>query len=258
MEAYRTDNELMEKYIATHDPSLREEVILRYVPLVHFTLGRLGLSKYKSSDYADFESQGLIGLIEAIDHYDPKFGTKLSTYATLKIRGKVLDYLREIDWLPRSAREKGRLVQNGISELETTFHRTPTDNELASHLNMNIETLQQVLQDASHMVISLDSAYEESDSVEESSLHEKLLDENQDDPSDEFERKDTQQFMIEALKSLPEKEKMVLSLYYFDELTFKEIGEILNVTESRICQIHGRAVLALKTYLQSSVNQENI
>jgi RNA polymerase sigma factor FliA len=256
MDTYRTDNQLMEEYVTTHDPATREEVILRYIPLVHFTLGRLGLSKYKSSDYVDFESQGLIGLIEAIDHYDPKYGTKLSTYATLKIRSKVLDYLREMDWLPRGARERVKIVQNGISELEVTLQRAPSDIELAGHLNMNLDTLQQVLQDASHMVISLDAAYEESEDSDATSLHERLLDEAQDNPSIEFENKDIQKYVVEALKELPDREKMVLSLYYFDELTFKEIGEVIEVSESRVCQIHGRAIITLKARIQSSSSRE--
>jgi RNA polymerase sigma factor FliA len=257
MEAFRTDNDLMDKYVATHDPSLREEIILRYIPLIHFVLGRLGLSKYKSADYADFESQGLIGLIEAIDHYDPKYGAKLSTYATLKIRSKVLDYLREMDWLPRGARERVKAVQNGISELESRFQRTPSDDELANHLNMNKDTLQQALQDASHMVVSLDAVYDETDASDGTTLHEKLLDESQDNPSIEFENRDTQQYLVNTLKLLPEREKLVLSFYYYDELTFKEIGEVLNISESRVCQIHGRAVTSLKTQMQTKFTHAN-
>jgi RNA polymerase sigma factor FliA len=247
----QADHELMEKYIQTGDASIREEIILRYVPLVHFVLGRLGVRRYKSSDYDDFESQGLLGLIEAVDHYNPAYGTRLSTYATLKIRSKVLDYLRQIDWLPRTARERVRMVQKGVNKLETKLQRLPTEDELAEFLQMDDTTLQKALLDSSCMVVSLDMETNELSDSESMPLYERISDENQANPSVDFEGVDSQTFVAKALQELPERERTVLSLYYYDELTFKEIGQVLSISESRVCQIHGRAIINLNAKLKS-------
>jgi RNA polymerase sigma factor FliA len=230
---------------------LREAVILHFTPLVHFVLGRLGLSRSTTDDYDDLQSQGVMGLIEAVDHFKPEFGTKLSTYATFKIRGKVLDYLRGMDWLSRSARQKVRSVQQATRDLEHTLNRLPNDEELAQHMQIDMDTLQQIQQDSSHSVVSLD--VEDAEDTEEGSapLHEKLTDERQINPSQSSEQKEMQRLLAGALKLLPDREQLVLSLYYYEELTFKEIGRTLDISESRVCQIHGRAMTNLKTFLKS-------
>jgi RNA polymerase sigma factor for flagellar operon FliA len=217
-------------------------------------LGRLGISRYRSDNYEDLESQGLMGLIEAVDNYKAEFGTKLSTYATLKIRSKVLDYLREMDWLPRTARQRVKIVQQAMTKMENELHRLPSDDELASHLGMDIALLQHTLMDSSHSVVSLDDERVDTNDENGTSLYEKITDENQGDPSIEFEEQDTQQHLVYALKKLPEREQLVLSLYYYDELTFKEIGKTLDISESRVCQIHGRAVMNLKSLLNGINN----
>lgn len=248
----QADHELIERYVEERDPFLREEIILRYVPLVHFVLGRLGVRRYKSSDYEDFESQGLLGLIEAVDHYNPAFGTRLSTYATLKIRSKVLDYLRQIDWLPRTARERVRMVQDGVNKLETQLHRLPTEGELATYLQIDSSTLQKALLDSSCIVVSLDVETNEQNDSEAMPLYERITDENQSNPSVDFEGMDSQLYVARALQELPERERTVLSLYYYDELTFKEIGQVLDISESRVCQIHGRAIMNLNAKVKVS------
>ena len=249
MATSKTETELIEQFVATRDSSVREELIVRYVPLVHFVLGRLGLSRYRSDEYEDLESQGVLGLIDAVDNFKPDYGARLSTYATLKIRSKVLDYLRNMDWLPRTARQRVRVVQEAMGTLENNLHRLPTDEELASHLGMDMDTLQQALMDSSHTVVSLDEDKSEETEDGGTSLYEKITDEAQGDPSVDFEQFDTQQHVVVALKKLTEREQMVLSLYYYDELTFKEIGKTLDISESRVCQIHGRAVLNLKSVM---------
>lgn len=252
MEMTKTDdNDILERFLATRDSELREALIIRYLPLVRYVLGRLGISKYSSPDYEDLDGQGLLGLIEAIDHYEPTHGAKLSTYATLKIRGKILDYLRNMDWMPRTARERVKQVQVGINQLETQLQRSPTENELAHHLGMDVGVLQQTLQDSSRIMVSLDIEVDESGDNETAPVYERLFDENQENPSDLLEGKDSQLHLAEVIKKLPEKDQLVLSLYYFDGLTFKEIGEVINVSESRVCQIHGRALLSLRTALES-------
>ena len=250
-EPTKTDTDLVEQYFKTRDPALREAVILHFIPMVHFVLGRLGLSRSTTDDYDDLQSQGVMGLIEAVDHFKPEFGTKLSTYATFKIRGKVLDYLRGMDWLSRSARQKVRGVQEATRELEHSLNRLPNDEELAQHLQIDISTLQQIQQDSSHSVVSLDLDEAEDQEEGSGSLHEKLTDEHQVNPSHSSEQKEMQRLLAGALKVLPDREQLVLSLYYYEELTFKEIGKTLDISESRVCQIHGRAMMNLKSHLKS-------
>lgn len=250
MDEQRPEVEVIEEFLANRTPELREELIMRYVSLIHFVLGRLGFSPYGGIEYEDLSSQGMIGLIDAVDHYDPAFGTRLSTYATLKIRSKVLDYLRDLDWLPRVARQKVRTMQTAMVELEHKLHRLPTDEELASHLNMGLDELSHIQVDSSRVIISLDETTNKMGSEDaESSMHEWLMDEQQENPSEAYEEKDMQARLVEAIKALPEREQMVLSLYYFDELTFKEIGKTLDISESRVCQIHGRAVVSLQSLM---------
>ncbi|MHC1782802.1 MAG: FliA/WhiG family RNA polymerase sigma factor [Anaerolineaceae bacterium] len=249
MEDKRPETELIDEFLTTRSQILREEIILRYVSLVHYVVGRLGISQLGGIDYEDLASQGMLGLIDAVDHYDPLFGTRLSTYATLKIRSRLLDYLRELDWLPRTARQKVRLLQGAMTTLESQLLRLPTDEEIASYLSIDTSDLQQIQLDSSRVIISLD---EENDSGMEdgsSSMHEWLTDEKQENPLNLFEEKDLRKSLVEAIKSLSEREQLVLSLYYFDELTFKEIGKTLEISESRVCQIHGRAVIGLKSLL---------
>ncbi len=250
MEDTRPEMEVIEEFLSTRSPELREELIMRYVSLIHFVLGRLGFNPYGGIEYEDLASQGMLGLIEAVDHFDPSFGTRISTYATLKIRSKVLDYLRDMDWLPRIARQKVRAMQSAMVELEHKFHRLPTDEELASHLNLGLDELSQIQMDSSRVIISLDETTNKLGSEDaDSSMHEWLMDEQQENPQDIYEEKDMQSNLVEAIKALPEREQMVLSLYYFDELTFKEIGKTLDISESRVCQIHGRAVTGLQSLL---------
>ena len=251
VEITKTDTDLVELYFKTRDPALREAVILHFTPLVHFVLGRLGLSRSTTDEYDDLQSQGVMGLIEAVDHFKPEFGTKLSTYATFKIRGKILDYLRGMDWLSRSARQKVRSVQVATRELEHSLNRLPNDEELAQHMQINMETLQQIQQDSSHSVVSLD--VDDADESEDSAgpLHERLTDEHQVNPSNSSEQREMQRLLAGALKLLPDREQLVLSLYYYEELTFKEIGKTLDISESRVCQIHGRAMMNLKSLLKA-------
>ncbi len=250
MDETRNEVELIEEFLNSRSQELREELILRYVSLIHFVLGRLGFNPYGGIEYDDLASQGMLGLIDAVDHFDPSFGTRLSTYATLKIRSKVLDYLRELDWLPRIARQKVRSMQSATAELEVKLHRLPTDEELASHLNLGLDELAQIQMDSSRVIISLDETTNKVGSDDsESSMHEWLMDEQQEDPSDIYEEKDTRDNLIQAIKALPEREQMVLSLYYFEELTFKEIGKALDISESRVCQIHGRSVVSLQALM---------
>ena len=252
MTSILSSEELIGQFVITRDPALREEIIMRHLSLVKFVLGRLGMSRSYAEDFADLESQGVLGLIEAVDHFRPEFGARLSTYATFKIRSKVLDYLRELDWLPRTARQRVRAVQEATLALESKFHRLPTDEELAEYLHLDMPSLQKTLLDSSRVVISLDDDNLSVIGEEGTSFHERLKDDQQCDPSEEFEQNDLQIALMKGIKILSGREQIILSLYYYDELTLKEIGIILEISESRVCQIHGRAMLNLKAFLEST------
>lgn len=242
------DNALIDQYLTTHDPGLREQIIVRYVPLVHFVLGRLGLSRADAQDYEDLVSQGLLGLIDAIDRYDPAHGTQFSTYATLRVRGMVLDYLRSQDWLPRAARQRARAVQHAITKLWVELGRLPTNDEIATHLKIELEKVEQALLDSNRVIVSLDTVVG-MDGEDGASLYEVLADEEQTDPSEVISEMDQQARLVDALKLLPQREQQILSLYYYEELTFKEIGAVLDVSESRVSQLHARAVMSLHAML---------
>ena len=246
----RTDDPtLLEQFLATRSADLRERMVLQSVPLVHFLLARLGITQEMGSDYEDMVHQGLLGLIDAVDRYDPKHGTKFSTYASLRIRGKVLDYLRVSDWMPRSARQRVRAIQKAIAKLWIELGREPTEEELAAHLGIGIEQVEKGLYDSNLVIVSLDATVE-IDQEGDGSLHERLVDDKQVDPSDTFEDGDLKKQLIAGIRMLSEREQLILSMYYYDELTFKEIGKVLGITESRVCQLHARAVLNLKAVVK--------
>lgn len=236
---------ILDEFLATRSPELREKLVLGSVPLVHYLLGRMGMTQELGSDYEDLAHQGLLGLIEAVDHFDSKFNARFSTYASLRIRGKILDYLRTSDWMPRAARKRTRMIQKTIATLCSEYQREPTEEEIAGRLGVGVDEIQQGLADSNRVLVSLDMMME-SDAENDSSLHERLRDEKQANPEETLELESLVEMLGEAIRSLSKREQLVLSLYYNDELTFKEIGKVLEITESRVCQLHARAILALK------------
>ncbi len=242
---------ILEEFFTSRSPELREKLVLESVPLVHYLLGRMGITQERGTDYEDLAHQGLMGLIEAVDHYDPKFNTKFSTYASLRIRGKIMDYLRTTDWMPRSARKRSRMIQKSITTLWSENSREPTEDEIASHLGTNVEDIHQGLADTNRVLVSLDMMMDGGDHEGDATLHEKYGDENQANPLDVLEQKDLAEEMAGAIKNLDEREQLVLSLYYTEELTFKEIGKVLDITESRVCQLHARAIISLKAMMKN-------
>lgn len=234
------DNALWTRYLSTRDPGLREELILRYVPLVRYVLNRLSLEP--GPEFEDLSSQGLLGLIEAVDRYDPARGTSFSTYATHRIRGHILDSLRALDVLSRSARRRVRLLESAISDLSLRLGRTPEDQELAGHLGLGLDDLQQSMQDASRVMLSLDTPEGDSDPYD-------YVASDAPDMLENLAENDTKAEVVAALAALPERDQLILSLYYRNGLTMKEIGSVLNISESRVCQLHGRILLNLRSQL---------
>lgn len=256
MRQNKDDAQLIQEYQTTNNTEIRDDIVIRYIPLVHFVLGRLGLSKSMGPEYEDAASQGIIGLIESVDRFNYDYGTQFSTYATLRIRGKVIDYLRALDWLPRGARKRARLVQEAIDDLWEVHHRHPTDEEIAEYIDMPPGKVRQALIDYSHVVVSLDtnpSIYED----EEASFHELVADDSQVDPFELIEDADQKTLVIRSIHELPDRDQLILSLYYNDGLTFKEIGAVLDISESRVCQLHGRIVAKLKSTLDATTQFPN-
>ena len=240
--------DVLGEYLLTRSPELREKVVLQSVPLVHYMLGRMGIGQEIGSEYEDLAHQGLMGLIEAVDHFDPDFSARFSTYASLRIRGKVLDYLRASDWMPRPARKRAHLIQKTINKFWSENRREPTEQEIAAQLGTTVEDVQKGLADSNRVLISLDKLIE-IDQQSKVSRYEGFQDEDQVDPSEIVERENLIQHMAGAIQNLPEREKLILSLYYNDELMFKDIGKVLDITESRVSQLHARAILNLKAMM---------
>ena len=242
--------ELINRYLANRDPELRDELITRHAALVHYTLGRLGLSKDMGDDYQDLFSQGMLGLIDAVERYDPSFGTQFSTYAAVRIRGRALDYLRSMDWLSRTARSRSRVVQKAIEQLWAANRQAPSNEQIAAFTGLEIDKVQEALVDSTRALVSLDSMMESDGEEDGNSYYDVLADAQQQDPAELVEEEDSKNDLAKRIGELPEREKLVLSLYYYEELTFKEIGQVMSLTESRVCQIHARAVYLLKASMR--------
>ncbi|GGI06498.1 RNA polymerase sigma factor WhiG [Egicoccus halophilus] len=240
---------LWERYRADHDPEVRERLILHYSPLVKYVAGRVAVGMPASVDHADLVSYGIFGLLDAIEKFDLTKGYKFETYAITRIRGAIIDELRSIDWVPRSVRSKARRLETAMQQLESRLHRSPTEEELAAELDLTVDELQQTLQKISlTSVAALDEVFDagEGDRV---SLVDTLQDLTTVAPDASFEDAETKQRLHEAITRLSDREQTVLGLYYFEGMTLGQVGDVLGVTESRICQIHTKAVLSLRAKL---------
>jgi len=226
------------------EPMAREWLVVHYASLVKFVAGRLAAGLPRSVDTGDLVSAGVFGLMNAIERFDPANGAKFETYAIPRIRGAILDSLRALDWVPRSVRSRSRSVQDAISTLEHELGRTPTDEEIASSLKITTEELEQWLADiAAGSVGPLDHVAMDSTPSENT---------NEMQPGHALEQQELRDTMRSEITRLPEREQAVLILYYEDGLTLAEIGEALGVTESRVSQIHTKAVLQLRSRLASA------
>jgi RNA polymerase sigma factor FliA len=242
---------LWREFKGTKEPQLRERLILHYSPLVKYVAGRVGVGLPPNIEQADLVSYGIFGLIDAIEKFDINRAIKFETYAISRIRGAIIDELRAIDWIPRSVRYKAREVERAYATLEGELHRTPTEPEVAARLGIALEDLHQIFSQVSYVnVVALDELLtvggEKGDKL---SLVDTLEDTKAEDPVTAFEAEETKFLLARAIDQLPEREKIVVTLYYYEGLTLAEIGRVLGVTESRICQMHTKAVLQLRAKL---------
>jgi RNA polymerase sigma factor for flagellar operon FliA len=241
---------LWNEYVANRDPALRDRLILHYAPLVKYVAGRVGSGLPAHVEQADLVSYGTFGLIDAITRYEPTREVKFESYAMARIRGAIIDELRHTDWIPRSVRMKARAFERAVAELEGTLQRTPTDEEVAEVLDMDVEEMRKFLGQLSLVnVVALDELLTDDDGGGSPRLGDTLQDSSALDPQAMAEHGEARQLLARAVEQLPEREKVVVSLYYFEGLTLADIGRVLGVTESRICQMHTKAVLQLRTKL---------
>jgi RNA polymerase sigma factor FliA len=239
------------RYRDTRDQNLRNRLILTYAPLVKYVAGRLGSGLPAHVDEADLASYGLLGLIGAIERYDPERDVKFETYAIARIKGAIIDELRAMDWVPRSVRSRARAIGRAMSELEGKLGRAPTDQEIAAKLGISEDELEESLSDIGRSSIAaLDELWTVSGSGgDQVALIDTIEDESAPDPQHTLSQTELREAIADAIARLPEREKLVVTLYYYEELTLREIGEVLGVTESRVSQLHTKAVLRLKARL---------
>ena len=225
-----------------------------------YVAGRMSSGLPAHVEEADLISYGLLGLINAIERFDLAREIKFETYAITRIKGAIIDELRSLDWVPRSVRSRAREIERGVVELEHKLHRPPTDEEVAGHLGITEEEFQDSLAQISRSsVAALDELWTISSSGGDTvALIDTLQDPNADDPSLEMTRTEVRESLATAISKLPERERTVITLYYYEELTLREIGEVLGVTESRVSQLHTKAILRLKAKLQGSLERASL
>lgn len=240
--------ELWRRYKKENDQSARERLVVAYSPLVKYVAGRTGAGLPPHVDDADLISYGLVGLLEAMERYDASREVRFETFAMPRIRGAIIDQLRSLDWVPRSVRSRAREIEQANSKLENRLGRMPTDEEMAAELEITEDELEDsLLRISNSSILALDELWMVPDSSGDSvSLLDTIKDPDAPDPQALLASSDVREQLLEVIQKLPEREKLVIALYYFEGLTLREIGDVLGVTESRVSQLHSKAVLRLR------------
>ncbi len=246
--------ELWRRYKEEDDDSARERLVVAYSPLVKFVAGRTGARLPSHVEQADLISYGMIGLIEAMERFEPLRQIRFETFAMQRIRGAIIDELRSLDWVPRSVRFRAREIEEANSKLEHKLGRAPTDAELAETMGIDEDELREALiQISNSSILALEELWMTSDaSGDRVSLLDTIQDENAPDPQAALDTSEVKDRLHEAIQDLPERETLVVALYYFENLTLREIGDVLGVTESRVSQLHSKAVLRLRSRLKAT------
>ena len=244
--------ELWRRYKNEGDRRAQDRLVVAYSPLVKYVAGRTAAGLPPHVEEADLISYGLDGLISAIERFDLSRDIKFETYAIMRIKGAIIDSLRSLDWVPRSVRARAREVERANSKLEHLLQRAPTDQELADEMGLTLDELNESLLAISHSsIVALDELWTVSDSSgDQVSLMDTIEDPSAPDPAKAMDVGDLKDRIADAIAALPEREKLVIALYYYENLTLREIGEVLGVTESRVSQMHTKAVLRLRSRMQ--------
>ncbi len=249
-------SELWRSYKQDGDEEARERLVLAYSPLVKFIAGRMASSLPSHVDEGDLVSYGLLGLIGAIERFDLGREIKFETFAVARVKGAIIDELRTLDWVPRSVRARARQVERAHAALEAKLGRSPTDEEMAEQLEVSVGDFNDaLLQIANSSVLALDDLWTFADpdgGGGQISVLDTIQDPNALDPESEANTSELKDRLADAIESLPERERLVIALYYYENLTLREIGEVLSVTESRVSQLHTKAVLALRSRFDSA------
>mgnify|MGYP006289779427 FL=1 len=235
--------ELLKVYYETRDQKAKEKLIIEYSFLIKYVAGRLSIYFGSNVDYDDLVGFGVFGLMDAIDKFDIHKGVKFETYASLRIRGSIIDSIREMDWVPRSLRQKSKEIEKIYSEIENEFGRSATDQEVADKMGISIEEFYKVLNDVNiSSMVSLEDFIEQNHEIGSDSSGTR----REEKPEAYTQLSEIKDILAEAIDNLPEKERTVVSLYYFEDLTLKEISAIMKVSESRISQLHTKSILRLR------------
>lgn len=241
------EDNLWEKFMKKKDQEIRDYFVIKYAPLVKYVAGKISMGMPQNIEFDDLVSYGIFGLIDAISKFDPSRGIKFKTYAMTRVRGAIFDELRSIDWIPRSIRQKAKQIEVAITELENRLGRTVEDEEIAKELGVSVEEFQTTLNKLTGTsMMSLNDIWYMGDDSDELSILETLEAPQSMNPDVLVEKEEIRDYIIDAIKKLPEKEKKVIVLYYYEDLTLKEIGDVLDVTESRVSQLHTKAIMRLR------------
>jgi len=237
--------------------TLKEQIVLEHAPLIRYIVNRIAVRLPSHIDLDDLYNTGVIGLMDAIEKYDPEKNCKFKTYAEFRIKGAILDQLRSLDWVPRSVRQKSRKLEKAYGEVEQRLGRQATDDEVADSLGLQIEKFHELLNQVRGIsMVNLEEIRgTNSDGDRAGTFADIIEDVQSENPFSSLKLTETKHAIADTIGTLPEKERLVISLYYYEDLNMKEIGQILGITESRVCQIHTKSVLRLRQKLKSLVDR---
>lgn len=248
--AQKTEEELWRLYRKSKDPQIRERLVTQYAPLVKYVAGKLAVGMPSNVEFDDLVGYGVFGLLDAIEKYDPDQKTQFKTYAVQRIHGAIIDELRSLDWVPRSVRTRARQIEGVVQDLEVTLGRPASDDEIAKELGMSPKQFDKEMTKISGTsILSLNDVWYQGEDNDKVSIADSIESPTTLNPDTIVEKDEIKRVIVESIGELPDKEKKVLVLYYYEDLTLKEIGQVLEVTESRVSQLHTKAVMRLRSKL---------
>ena len=248
--AGKTEEELWRLYRKNRDPQIRERLVKQYAPLVKYVAGKLAVGMPSNVEFDDLVGYGVFGLLDAIEKYDPDQKTQFKTYAVQRIHGAIIDELRALDWVPRSVRTRARQIEGVVQDLEISLGRPASDDEIAGELGMSTKQFdKEMVKISGTSILSLNDVWYQGEDNDKVSIADSIESPTTLNPDTIVEKDEIKRVIVESIGELPDKEKKVLVLYYYEDLTLKEIGQVLDVTESRVSQLHTKAVMRLRSKL---------